>query len=176
MILDKERSHKTLTVNAGAVASAERAACHKALLVLIVINDASLVVRNNNSAEKVPVSFTLNISAKTSSLPQREILKQNKCINMLYYFLLLFPSLHRRKKGRKKTEGPITSRNTQRRFTKCKEVDHLHLKLNIDVQVTAVNIIEFVCFHLPTGKHLVVTRRLQHETPDRLKTLSQLLS
>lgn len=70
----------------------------------------------------------------------------------------------------------MKSRDTQHRLTKCKEVDHLHLKLNIDVQVTAVNIIKFVCFHLPTGKLLVVTRRLQHETPDRLKTLSQLLS
>lgn len=95
------------------------------------------------------------------------------------HFLFSFQRLHhskKRKEEKKTTEGPIKSRDTQHRLIKCKEVDHLHLKLNIDVQVTAVNIIKFVCFHLPTGKHLVVTRRLEHETPDRLKTLSQLLS
>lgn len=82
----------------------------------------------------------------------------------------------KKRENEKKPESPIRSRDTQHRLANCKKVDHLHLKLNIDVQVTAVNIIKFVCFHLPTGKHLVVTRRLQHETPDRLKTLSQLLS
>lgn len=93
---------------------------------------------------------------------------------MLHICSVLKLLLHH-SKGEKKPEGPVKSRDTLHRLTKCKEVDHLHLKLNIDVQVTAVNIIEFVRFHLPTGKHLVVTRRLQHETPDRLKTLSQLL-
>lgn len=111
------------------------------------------------------VYFTAIRNFKTKSASTGLLTCYRFVVFLNYYYII----------ARGKTEGPDKSRDTLHRLTKCKEVDHLHLKLNIDVQVTAVNIIEFVRFHLPTGKHLFVTRRLQHETPDRLKTLSQLL-
>lgn len=48
------------------------------------------------------------------------------------------------------------------------QAPNLHLKLNVNIQVTAVDIVKFVSVHLPTGKHSILTpqtRRLQHEIP-----------
>lgn len=33
------------------------------------------------------------------------------------------------------------------------KIENSHLKLNVDIQVTAVDIVEFVSVHLPTEKH-----------------------
>ena len=47
-------------------------------------------------------------------------------------------------------------------------MQNLHLKLNVDVQVTAVGIVKLISVHLPLGKQSVLppkTRRLQHEIP-----------